>query len=168
MAGNGPIQTLINIALLRAGPQDLPFSTRLMGGALVLTAAINYPVVARYTPQAEPLVQILLLIGYNLVFVTAALRLRDRSQRFVQTATALFGTDVIISLAALPVLFTIGSPTEANALAALSFLVLIGWNIAVVNHILRAALDLRTGLTLGITLVYIFGASMFVRAVSGV
>ncbi len=160
-------ETLLRIALLRAGPQDLPFSTGLMGLLIALTAAINYPVIARYTPEAEPLLQIVLLLAYNLGFLGAALWIRGHGARFVQAATAIFGTDVIISTVALPVLLIIGSPNDANALAAISFLILIIWNIAIVNHILRAALDLGSGITLGITLVYIFGASAFVRAVIG-
>ncbi len=160
-------ETLVRIALLRAGPQDLPFSTGLMGVVIALTAAINYPVIARYTPEAAPIPQILLLLVYNLGFLGAALWIRGHGARFVQTATAIFGTDLIISTVALPVLLVIGSPNDANAMAAISFLVLIIWNIAVVSHILRSALDLSRGITLGITLVYIFGASAFVQAVIG-
>lgn len=167
MVNRSTLETLVRITLLRAGPQDLPFSTTLMGVVIALTAGINYPVIARYTPEAEPLLQILLLLAYNLGFLGAALWIRGHGARFVQTATAIFGTDVIISTIALPVLLVIGSPNDANALAAISFLVLIIWNIAIVNHILRAALDLRSAITLGITLVYIFGASAFVRAVIG-
>jgi len=37
----------------------------------------------------------------------------------------------------------------------------------VVNHILRSALSLAGALSFGVTLMYVFGASLFVRAVSG-
>ncbi len=167
MSQRSTIETFARIALLRSGPQDLPFSTGLMGAVIAITAAINYPVIARYTPESEPLLQILLLLLYNLGFLGAALWIRGHSARFVQTATAVFGTDVIVSTIALPVLLVIGSPNESNALAAISFLVLIIWNIAIVNHILHQALMLNRVITLGITLVYIFGASAFVRAVIG-
>ncbi len=167
MSQSNPVQRLIAIALLRAGPEDLPCSAGLMGIAIAVTAAINVPVIQRFTPQAEPLLQIALLAGYNLAFLAVALWLRGHSARFIQSATALFGTDAVISLVALPVLLVVGSPEQASAIGALSFLLLLIWNIAVVNHILRAALGIGGLVSLGITLAYIFGGSAFVRAASG-
>ncbi len=161
-------QRLLGIALLRAGPQDLPYSAALMGAAIAATAAINLPVIQRFTPQAEPLVQIGLLVAYSLAFLGLALWLRGHGARFVQTATALFGTDALISMVALPVLLVIGRPDDANALGALAFLGLLIWNIAVVSHILRAALSVGGAVSLVASLGYIFGASAFVRLVSGV
>jgi len=161
------IQRILGIALLRAGPQDLPYSTGLMGTVIALTAAVNYPVIQRYTPEAEPLAQIGLLVAYNLGFLLAALSLRGHGPRFVQTASALFGSDIVISAVALPILLVIGRPDEANALAALAFLALLIWNIAVVRHILSAALALGGLASLATSLAYIFGASAFVRALTG-
>ena len=168
MSAHRVIQRLIGIALLRAGPQDLPFSPLLMGLTIVATGTINLPVIQRYTPDAEPLAQIGLLVGYNLAFLGGALWLRGHGARFVQSASALFGTDAVISVAALPVLLLVGQPDEANALGALGFLALLIWNIAVVNHILRAALAVNTTVSLIASLAYIFGASAFVRMVTGI
>ena len=162
-----PVQRFLAIVTLRGGPEDLPYSARLLGLAVVLTAALNIPVIQQYSPEARPFLQIALMIGYNAAFVAAALALRGHSPRFMQTATALFGSDAIISLAALPILLIVGAPGEANATAALAFFVLLIWNIAVVNHILRSALSLAGALSFGVTLMYVFGASLFVRAVSG-
>ena len=167
MSSRNPVQNLVSIALLRAGPEDLPCSAGLMGLAIVATAAINVPVIQRFTPEAQPLLQIALLAGYNLAFLAAALWWRGHAARFIQSATALFGTDALISLVALPILLVIGSPDAASSLGALSFLLLLIWNIAVVSRILRSALDLGGALSLGLSLAYIFGGSAFVRAASG-
>ncbi len=167
MLQSGLIQRFLAIATLRAGPEDLPYSPRLLGLAITLTAALNIPVIQQYSPEARPFLQIALMVGYNAAFLGAALALRGHGQRFMQTATALFGCDAIISLAALPVLLIIGAPGEANATAAFAFFALLIWNIAVVNHILRSALSLSGVLSFGITLLYVFGASLFVRAVTG-
>lgn len=167
MTQSDVIQRILAIALLRAGPQDLPYSTGLMGTVIAITAAVNIPVIQRYTPDAQPLAQIGLLVAFNLGFLAAALWLRGHGPRFVQTASALFGSDIVISAVALPILLIIGRPDEANALAALAFFALLIWNIAVVQHILRAALSLSSLAGLAASLAYIFGASAFVRAVTG-
>jgi len=161
------LQRLLGIALLRAGPDELPCSNALLGGTIAATAAINYPVIQRYTPEVEPLVQILLLIVYNAAFLAGALWLRGLPGRFTQTATAVFGTDAIISAVALPVLLGLGQPNETNGLAAGLFLALLLWNVAVVSRILRAALSMTTGFAVGLALVYLFGASVFVRGLTG-
>lgn len=167
MSANPVIQPVLGLVTLRAGPQDLPFSTGLMGAAIALTAVINVPLIQRFTPDTNPFLQIGLLAGYNLAFLAIALWLRGHIPRFVQSATALFATDAFISVVGLPVLLLIGRPDEATALGALAFLALLVWNIAVVNHILKAALAMTGPISLGITLAYVFGGSAFVRMASG-
>ncbi|KAF0281117.1 hypothetical protein [Spiribacter roseus] len=167
MSQRTTLQTLTALVLLRAGPQDLPFSTGLMGAAIAATAVINVPIIQRFTPDTSALLQISLLAVYNLAFLGVVLWLTGRGPRFIQSATALFGTDAVISLVGLPVLMLIGRPDEASALGALAFLGLLVWNIAVVSHIFRATLEWATPLSLGLTLAYIFGGSAFVRMAAG-
>lgn len=166
------LQRLVGIALLREGPQDLPASQNLMLLLALATGAINYPAIVHYTPEVQPFLQLGLLLGFNATFVYIALALRNMRPRFVQSMSALFGTDALISAVALPVLFLLGPPGagEADAgsgIAAIAFLLLLVWNIAVVNHILRQALDLSRFIGLLVTLGYIFGASVFVFMVTG-
>ncbi|MDR9433508.1 MAG: hypothetical protein RI539_05695 [Spiribacter sp.] len=167
MANTSIIQRFVGLVSLRAGPEDIPYSTGLLGLVIALAAGLNIPVIQQYTPDAQPLIHITLMVSYNAAFLWMALAIRRYGARFVQTATALFGADAIISLIALPILLIIGQPNETNALAGLAFFALLIWNIAVVNHILRSALSLSGMISLGLTLVYIFGASLFVRAVVG-
>lgn len=172
MLKDSTLQRLIGIALLRNGPQDLPASQNLMFMLALATAAINYPAIAQYTPEVQPLLQLGLLLGFNAAFVYIALMLRDLRPRFVQSMSALFGTDALVSAVALPVLFLLGPPAaeEASAgsgVAAIAFLALLVWNIAIVNHILRQALDVSRFIGLLATLGYIFGASVFVFMVTG-
>lgn len=172
MLNYATLQRLIGIALLREGPQNLPASQNLMFVLALATAAINYPGIVLYTPDAQPLLQLGLLLGFNAAFVYIALALRNLRPRFVQSMSALFGTDALISAVALPVLFLLGPPVAGEAgagsgVAAIAFLLLLVWNIAVVNHILRQALDVSRFIGLLITLGYIFGASVFVFMVTG-
>lgn len=172
MLNNSTLQRIIGIALLRNGPQDLPASQNRMFLLALATAAINYPAMVQFTPQVQPLLQLGLLLGFNAAFVYIALTLRDLRPRFIQSMSALFGTDAVISAVALPVLFLLGPPAanEASAgsgVAAIAFLALLVWNIAVVNHILRQALEVSRLVGLLATLGYIFGASVFVFMVTG-
>ena len=78
--------------------------------------------------------------------------------RFVQSATALFGADTVITLAALPLLHTIGPEPEAiSPLAGIAYLLLLGWNVAVVAHVLRHALSTSRGPALMWAGAYILG-----------
>ena len=115
MLNYATLQRLIGIALLREGPQNLPASQNLMFVLALATAAINYPGIVLYTPDVQPLLQLGLLLGFNAAFVYIALALRNLRPRFVQSMSALFGTDALISAVALPVLFLLGPPAAGEA-----------------------------------------------------
>ncbi|MBK1703088.1 hypothetical protein [Halochromatium glycolicum] len=140
------INFFIELALLRRAPQDLPASTALFslvilvalvaGLLLALTAGVGF---------ASGLVQSLLDLGLMLGALSLALRLVDRRARFLQTATAVIGVDILITLLALfPV--SLARPSDADsgllALAGLLFLLLVAWSIVATGHILRHAFGL--------------------------
>jgi len=161
------LQQIVSIALLRAGPQDLPASSTLMGAAIVATAVINAVVMQQYATDAEPLLHIMLLLGFSLAYLALVLQLTGHMPRFIQSATALFGTDAFISMAAVPVLVLVGPPTDVTTGGAFAYLALLIWNVAVVNHILREAMSVSTAISLATSLGYILGASAFVQLVTG-
>lgn len=135
--------------MLRRNPQDLPASTVLF--ALVLAAGLGGGLLLAVTAGAAPLVGLgQTALDYLLMFAALqlALKLVDKRERFLQTATALVGADTLIGLVALlPVSFVGPNPQESPQLllAGLMFLALVVWSVVVTGHILRNAF----GLTLG-------------------
>jgi hypothetical protein len=134
---------LLDIALLRRGPQDLPYSPTLL--VLAISASALASLVARGA-SGMPLLSLVLIVAYTAAFLHGVLQMRQLTARFVQTATAVFGTDALITLVALPLLgaFT-ASGTQPAAGALLAYLALVAWNVAVLAHILRNALDTGLG-----------------------
>lgn len=136
----------VELALLRRAPQDLPPSQALLflvlmvglcaGLLLAMTAGVGL---------ASGLLQSLLDLALMLGALSLALRLLERRERFLQTATALVGVDTLITLMALlPV--GLARPVDRDsgllALAGLLFLLLVAWSVLAIGHILRHAFGL--------------------------
>src|SRR5215469_15614439 len=92
------IRLYTQIALLRRGPQDVP------AAALVLTLTVGlyclvFCAASVLLPVAEdPLVAHLLLdVAFTLVWYFLLLKLLGRSERILQTTTAVFGFETIIA-----------------------------------------------------------------------
>jgi hypothetical protein len=144
-------KAFLKIALWRSTPADLPASLFLL--ALSACAAGLMEVLgALLTPGSlqELLVHIALEIVLPLAFVWVVLAAARRRARFVQTATALFGVDVLAAL----ILYPLGAVYHAvseDRLASLpvGFLLCVAfvWYLLAGAHIWRSALD--TGLLLG-------------------
>lgn len=134
--------TLWHIALMRAGPQDLPPGSISPGLALVMYStivAISGLADARAAEPADIGLSILVTIVLPLVVTVSILAARGRGARFGQTVAALFGTGALISLINIPLWFSTQTPIPAP----LVVLALIGlfWSLAVDGHIWRNALD---------------------------
>ena len=139
------------VCLLKRGPQDLPHSTGLLAGVLLVDFALSAIVTGRFGGTqggALPLAQVAVMLGVMLALPWLALRIAGLAPRFVQTATALVATDIVFTLLALPVLLGIGpipaTPeqiTLGQAMLSLVGLTLLVWQTAVRGNILRHALD---------------------------
>ncbi len=130
------INPFLQIALLRQPPQNLPCSGLLLG--LVLTGhlllglvlllflyPIQYALIAAATGTA-----LLCALSYTLLSMNGV------RNRFIQTLSALAGTDILIGLLTIPVI-TLGTSSPASLLS----LLIHAWNLTVAGHILRHALS---------------------------
>jgi hypothetical protein len=151
------LKAFLDIVLWRRGPQDLPASRLL----LWLTAAAYVAVsIVQLTLLEEPAAAWLVFVVLDPVLLTAGvyllLKLFSRTDRFLQTATAVLGTGVVLGLCMfLPVqwLLTVaGVPVESTAagLVALAMVVVFA---LVTGRIVKLATDssLFTGITLSLT-----------------
>lgn len=148
------IRLFIEICLFRKGPQDIPPSmlllwltacTYLMVGFLLLGLEVDWlPAVV------ESLAELAMLLG----FVWLLLALFKKTPRWQKTATAMLGSDVVISAPAIPLVgWTLAVPDAAGIHLILFGMML--WHVAVVAHILRHALSKpwTTGLLLAVAYV---------------
>lgn len=159
---------LLEICLLRAGPQDLPAAPQFLAFTLagyflvdVLISLLSFPTGAAF---AVSLLDMLLLAA----FAQVTLRIVSRPERFNQTLAALAGTGQLLGLVALPLIRGLTAAQAAGESAAglaFAWLAVLIWSLLVLGHILRHALNVSLTTGVGIGVLYSLLSVMIVRAV---
>lgn len=135
----------IQIALLRRGPQDVPASPLL----LVLTMAgyflVNFVVSTVLPPFKGPWVAHLCVDAvFMCVWYALLMNLVRRPERFLQTTTAVYGFQAVLSpllVAAVWLMRRFEQDSAWQLPASLLSLALVIWLISANSHIVKAALE---------------------------
>ncbi len=161
-----------DICRLVKRPQDIPASRNLLTLCLVLYGLLSIQLASLSQPLDKAVLAGVLEVVLIMLFSFALLQISGKSARWVQTVTALSGTGVIISIIALPLyLFIgIGSDNTVNSsgfqVFGLLFLAILAcWNIAIMGHILRHALDINMFLAVVLAIAYIWIIFSFTAAI---
>ena len=169
------------IALLRRGPQDLPASVLLLVLTIVGYLAINL-LMNGLAPPPEPAaaaraadsgarsfpIQLLLDTAFTLVWYAVLLRLARRPERTLQTSTAVFGFQIVLT----PLLFIASwlwvrfaqDPALKVPTQLFGILVLL-WIIAANSHIVKAALEWSGGASVALVILQFLASVLLSRAV---
>lgn len=141
-------QLYAQIALLRRGPQDLPAAPVVLG--LTILAYFGIKLVLNWLlPQAagEWVALQVADILFTLVWYALLLRLVRKPERFLQTATAIFGYQAILAPVSISTGWLVRRFGEQQAwqfpLGIVSLIVIV-WMIAINSHVLKAALEWST------------------------
>lgn len=137
-------ETCVGIVRFRKGPEDVPASTALLvaavaGGVLMRILLLSLPTPE---PPTSPVALIALDIGISLLCLNFALRLASYPERFTQTATAIFGCQVVMAPALLAsrwMLLTYFEQPGIGGLARLFYVIVAVWLLAVTARVLRSA-----------------------------
>ncbi len=148
----------IDIALLRRGPDSVPYSPPLLMLTLIAlgaTVLLAPPSPAFTLSQAAILMFFDILMNCSVIWLM--LNALGRTQRFIQTMTALFGVKLILSVLQLFVQLVGGDAyTTPDADVNTTVLpVLVGiefWFYVVMSFILRAALSIGVLQSIGLIL----------------
>lgn len=170
--------TLVQLVLVRGKPQDLPASPQLMViavGAYIVTNLIP----SFGNAQFGRLVLIAMVEGLaTLAVLWVFLRVAQKSPRFVQAATALFGAMALAQLATAPFTARIASSlqSENGTLsigpgAPLIPLLLVGiWMIAIMANVIRHTFETTWFkailLTFGLKVMAMFCVSVMLSPIS--
>ncbi|PKM11365.1 MAG: hypothetical protein CVV13_09580 [Gammaproteobacteria bacterium HGW-Gammaproteobacteria-3] len=149
------IKLFFDICLLKKSPQDIPSSYALLYSLIAVYALISFLLLYITADWFDSLLQVAAEITLMLVFAKIALFLVRKRERYVQTASALFGTDALISFFALPGLTSM----MAGRMTLLAFFVILAlmmWHWLVTGHIIRHALAQSLPFSLGIAFLYLF------------
>jgi hypothetical protein len=138
------IRLFWQIALLRRGPQDLPASALLLALTVVGYVCVNVVVSSLLPPEARWPELLLVDTLFTLVWYAALLRLLGRPERILQTSTAVFGFQGVMSPLVIGsewLLRRFGEDSTWQAPLWCAGLLLFVWLIAANSHIVRAALE---------------------------
>jgi hypothetical protein len=141
------IKIFVGIFFLRAKPQDVPASSALLLLSIVLVIVSG--VVSMFSTVGEltqGIVVSLLDVALTFAMVTVILKVMNLSSRLTQTATAIFGTGVIVNLVSLPVVWLWSSGFGSSGfrlLGGLLYFVLLVWSLVIMGHILRHSFNLH-------------------------
>lgn len=153
------IRLFFDICRLRKGPQDCPASRFLFGLAVGANLLVSFLLSLSRDDWTAALGQSLVGIGLLAGFLWGALYLTDKLPRWIQTGTAAFGTDTVISLlACLLILVGQAGPDLGDTFGWL-LLLLMAWQIVILGHILRHALSVPLVGAMGLALAY-FASSL--------
>ncbi len=146
------ITLFIEICAFKKGPQDVPASQALLSLLTFLYLVISALILALNMPTHEALLQALVETLLVLTFPWLMLRIAHKPERYLKTVSAVLGSDILISLCALPALSSLSVQVTPLGFAAVIMLML--WNWAVTGHIFKHALSQPFLFGLGVALLY--------------
>jgi hypothetical protein len=152
------VRIVIDICLFRKGPQDLPYSQLLFYLSVLVYSCASFLLLSLSTRLLKSLLQLLVEILLVYGFTWCTLYLGNRPARFYQTTTALFATDTLITLCAIP-LFGAILAGQTSPLYSVLLLFLMLWHWLVSGHIFRHALSTSFVFGLCLALMFIIGAN---------
>ena len=163
---------VVDIVLLRAGPETLPASKGLLAVVVAVNVAVSAAVTA-FMPTAPQSWPLQLLVGtiVTVLWFQLAFMLANKPERFLQTATAIFATTTLFLPALIPLVTALlpylDKPDPAvDPPAALSILcaLLAIWLLIVQVRIVRAAFEWPNF----VAIIFIFGLNFASALVYGV
>jgi hypothetical protein len=135
------------ITLLRRGPQDLPASPLVLAFTVLANFAVNSAMALALPAFEGPwLVLLVVEILFELAWYALLLRAVSKPERFLQTASAMFGYQTLLAPLALTAAsflkrYSGDQQSSELLLATIVTLAVVIWVISVGAHILKAALE---------------------------
>ena len=154
---SGLLHKFVQIALLRAVPQELP------GFSMVLWIAIGSVFITSLAgllfayPFADALIRCLAAIAIPAAILYAALQMKRTPSRFTQCYAAICGASAVVYVLALPLMptfFSASVNTLSGKLVVMIILLLDVWMLVITAHIFKHTFDvgMATGVSLALGL----------------
>ena len=161
------VRVFAQIALSRKGPQDLPASYAVLALTVAGYWLIRYIVSLVTPPTAHWQLHLAIEVVFTLIWFAALLRTVGRPERFVQTATAVFGSWVLLTPPWVIAIHFSQTLPQGHALYAptvIAALALAIWIIRASSYVLKHALELPIAACVLLTLLQTFTGELLMRA----
>ncbi len=135
------LQKLWGLVLLKRSPADIQYSYLLLGLVLGLVVLAQWMAKLQSLPDASNALW-LMFIPVLLLLRIAPFLFFKRSERIVQSLTALFGTDLLINLPLLLALHVLDA-TQQSLILVVLFYFAHTWRFVVSAYIYKLALDIN-------------------------
>ncbi len=137
---------VVDIILLRRGPEQLPASSALLGVTVGIYMVISAMVVASVsTPDRNWPLELIIGAASMLVWYRVALQLVKKRERYPQTMTAMFGVSTIFAPLLVPMLNSVATQVQAkqqpSQFITMLALFLMVWLVVIFVRIVRAAFE---------------------------
>jgi len=157
-----------DIALLRRGPQDVPASMLLLSLTVLAYFAINLLANWALPSTNDPWFAVLAIdVLFTLGWYTTLLSVLRRSERVLQTTTAIFGYRAVLApltIAAEWLVRRFGSEQSWQLPLAVGYVAVVVWMIAANSHVLKAALEWTTFQCVALVILEIVASGLLVVA----
>jgi len=154
------VQTLLNVALRKKGPEDIPDSRFLLGLTFVVYLLMQVPLGWIAYGPSDALVS---TIGVSVLMVIAGLWallvLTGFRSRFRQSLTAMLGVNALLSVFSIPFSFWRAATLSNETSEALPSTIIFGlmlWSLVVDGHIISRAISKPFGIGLMIAVAFFF------------
>jgi hypothetical protein len=161
------IRLFVQIAMLRRGPQDLPPSLLL----LVLTVCAYVAVFVVVSALLPPTAGWQLALGVDVLFTlgwyAALLQLAGRRERFLQTASGIFGLQALLTpplLASEWLVKRFGQDATWQLPVGVLVLAVLIWVIAANSHVVKAALEWSSTSSVALVILQIVASQLLLFA----
>jgi len=161
-----------DICRLAKGPQDIPESKNLLKLCLIIYGLFSIGLAMFIETPGNAILAGLMDVALLMLLMQALLQIFSKSIRWSQTVTAISGTGIIISLLALPLCFIVDfsvtievTSSSEQIYGKLLLAILFYWNIVIIAHIFRHALEINFVVAIVLALSYIWLVSSFITVI---
>jgi hypothetical protein len=157
------------IAVSRKGPQDLPASSVVLVLTVLGYGLSRYVVSALMPPVEQWRLHLLIEILFTLGWYAVLLRTVGKQERFLQTATAIFGYELVLApvwIVAIYLLQRVKPEDTLYAPVVVLALALAIWIIRAGSYVLKHALEIPLAACVLLTILQIFTGELLMRAIS--
>jgi hypothetical protein len=165
------LRIFLDIVLWRRGPQDLPVSRLLLAVTVVAYVAVSIAQLALLEESASSWLFFLVVDPLLLAaWVWLLLKLYGKSERFLQTASAVFGTGAVLGLGLyLPLqvlVMALGEAPASGIAQVFGLLVLVTFAL-VAGRIFKLATDSNLFTGIAVALTYFMVVNLLVGLIRG-
>ncbi len=157
------LRVVIDIVLLRRGPDSLPASNVLLVAVIGVFVAVNTALATRLARAGDPWIGALVLgIVFVLAWYRILLMLAGKPERFAQTLTAIFAARTVFNPVLMPLTSMLqeqsATPAAVPGPLVILALVLTVWMVTVEVRIVRAAFEWPTMAAVLVVLAHVLTA----------